>query len=207
MTTPPADDPNPEQDSAPAQPEVPAPSTSVRPGMKVFGAPDVVEEPESNVPNRSDWKLMMLASTAFLVLAIALAVAAGGRRGAADFEHAATVPFIGFNICFLYGFWKLLRLQDRTGKEESLLGFLTILGFTPVCWTILTVISNFLPSMFIATASLPLMFLPFALVLVLRRQTNRASARGNFASGVGLGCGALFLLAVLGISLICGVLR
>lgn len=194
-------------DNEPLPDSSPDQQQPLKPQMKVFGSPNVVEEPESTVPNRSDWKLMMLASTAFLVLSIGLAAATGGRRVSADFEQAATVPFIGFLICFLYGFWKLMRIPDRTGKEESLLGFLTILAFTPVCLTIFSIVGSMLPGVFLASVSLPMLALPFALVVVVKRQTSRPSARGNFAGGVGLGCGALFLLSALGIALVCGFIR
>lgn len=206
MTTPPPGDPDPNSESTAQPGDSATPTVPSPPWKKLVAAPDVVEEPESNVPNRSDWKLMMLASTGFLILAIGLAVATGGRRNSPDLDHASTVPFIGFVICFFYGFWKLARIPDRNAREELLLGFLTILAFTPICWVALSAVSSLLPRMFMASLSLPVLFIPFILVLLIKRNTTRASARGNFASGVGLGCGALFLLSVLGIAVICGLM-
>lgn len=173
----------------PMQPLEPDPELSRRTPLlrsSNVQSPDVVEPPEDLSASRSDWKMMMLAGLAFLILTIGIGLTVGSKGGSI-YEQAGTVPLIATIICFLYGLWKLMRLTDRTSKEEKLLGFFTILLLSPILFQTL--------------------FIPFALVIALSRATTRPSAKGKFAAGAALGCGGMILVGTLGIAVICGAFR
>jgi len=176
---PPDPDPNPERD-----PELMQRAPILR-SSNVHSS-DVIEPPEDKSASRSDWKMMMLAGLVFLFLTIGIGLTVGASPGS-NTEHAATVPLIATIICFLYGLWKLMRLTDRTSTEEKLLGFFAILLLSPILFQTF--------------------FIPFALVVALRRTTTRPSAKGKFAAGAVLGCGGMMMLGMLGLAIICGAFR